>query len=262
MGKLKRHTGEQIIFKLGIRDRQDHAQWLSRRRGESAMMEETRFVSNYLHHKQYRYSVLWAVLVFVLCVLASMFYWSPYNSLGPLLVAKRDLIFTQHQYWRLFTTTFIHADLMHLLSNSFMFFIGSYFLCSHFGPLVFPLSAIIFGGVINAHTLYYSEPHVHLVGISGVIYFSWSFWLVMYFCIQQQMSVYKRLLNVFAVGFIILIPTSYNPATSYLAHAFGIFYGILFAIPYYWMYRKKFARYLKTKTVPVCDFEADTQDYR
>jgi hypothetical protein len=66
-----------------------------------------------------------------------------------------------------------------------------------------------------------------------------SFWLTLYIFLERRFPVGKRLLR--AVGFIlvVLIPTSFNPQTSYRTHAIGFAAGIVVAIPYFLVNRER-----------------------
>jgi len=71
------------------------------------------------------------------------------------------------------------------------------------------------------------------------------------------MKVFKRLMIVSGVGIIIFFPTTFSASTSYLAHLLGVLYGILFAVPYYWLRRRYFASFVRFKTVTFSDLERE-----
>lgn len=153
--------------------------------------------------------------------------------------ANADLVFNQKQYWRLFTTTLLHADLNHLAHNSF-FFIGlSYLLHSYFGFWVFPILSLTTGGLINLMTLHYYPPLVYLVGISGVIYFMASFWLTLYLLIERRQKIIKRFIHAMGISLIFFFPQVFSPETSYLAHGIGFLIGIPIGILYFFINFRK-----------------------
>ena len=88
---------------------------------------------------------------------------------------KPSKVFQQGEYWRLFTTTFVHADLEHLLSNSMMLFILTYFVTSFYGAIFGPLLSLVMSSVINYFVLKSYQTDIGLVGISGMIYYLWGF---------------------------------------------------------------------------------------
>ncbi|MES2857116.1 MAG: rhomboid family intramembrane serine protease, partial [Bdellovibrionota bacterium] len=99
--------------------------------------------------------------------------------------ASAERVFEKHEYWRLWTTIFVHSDLQHLLSNLFLFFILGFFLNGYFGVLVFPLAALALGGIANALSLMTYRPEIELVGASGVVYWMGGAWLVLYFFLSR-----------------------------------------------------------------------------
>jgi rhomboid protease GluP len=95
------------------------------------------------------------------------------------------------------------------------------------------------GGIINLICLYFYPPQVFLVGVSGVIYFMASFWLVLYLMIERRQTIKVRLLHAFAVSLIFLFPEAFQPETSYLAHGMGFLIGVPVGLFYYiWNHRK------------------------
>lgn len=153
--------------------------------------------------------------------------------------ANGYLVFEKHEYWRAFTTTLLHADLNHLAHNAFFFTGLAALLHNYFGFWVFPVLSIIAGGIINIICLYFYPPQVFLVGVSGVIYFMASFWLVLYLLIERRQTIKVRLLNAFAVSLIFLFPEAFQPETSYLAHGLGFLIGLPAGLFYYLWNRQK-----------------------
>lgn len=153
--------------------------------------------------------------------------------------ANGYLVFEKHEYWRAFTTTLLHADLNHLAHNAFFFTGLAALLNNYFGFWVFPVLSLFVGGVINLICLYFYPPQVTLVGVSGVIYFMASFWLVLYLFIERRQTVKVRILHAFAVSLIFLFPEAFQPETSYLAHGMGFLLGLPVGLFYYYWNRKK-----------------------
>lgn len=153
--------------------------------------------------------------------------------------ANGYLVFEKKEYWRAFTTTLLHADLNHLAHNAFFFTGLAALLHNYFGLWVFPVLSLIAGAIINLICLYFYPPMVTLVGVSGVIYFMASFWLVLYLFVEKRQSVKVRLLHAFAVSLIFLFPEAFQPQTSYLAHGVGFLLGLPLGIIYYYWNKKK-----------------------
>lgn len=147
-------------------------------------------------------------------------------------------VFQKKEYWRAFTTTLLHADLEHLAHNAFFFTGLAALLYNYFGFWIFPVVSLIAGGFINIICLYFYPPQVTLVGISGVIYFMASFWLVLYLLIEKRQTVKTRILHAVAVSLIFLFPEAFHPQTSYLAHGIGFLVGLPVGLAYYFWNRK------------------------
>lgn len=155
------------------------------------------------------------------------------------LSANGFQVFEKKEYWRAFTTTLLHADLNHLAHNAF-FFTGLATLLHHyFGFWVFPILSLFVGGLINLVALYFYPPQIVLVGVSGVIYFMASFWLVLYLKIERRQSLKVRFLHAFAVSLIFLFPEVFRPEVSYLAHGLGFLFGIPVGLIYYYWNQTK-----------------------
>lgn len=154
------------------------------------------------------------------------------------LSANGNLIFKEHQYWRLFTSFLVHADFSHLTNNAVVFTGLAVLLNHYFGWFVFPILSLLAGAIINYIALSFYPPQVYLVGISGVIYFMAAFWLVMYVGIERRLTVIRRLINSIGITLIFLFPDVFEQQTSYLAHALGFGLGIPAALMYFLFKRK------------------------
>lgn len=207
------------------------------------MEVERKFRRNYLTTRKFNYGKTMAFLFIGFCVVLSQFYWDKSFALSKLLSASQVLVFDKGEYWRLFTTSFIHGDLEHLLSNTLMLFILVYFVTSFYGALVSIVLSSLMGILINFITISQYGQDTTLVGASGLVYFLWGFWLVLYVCIEKQMSLIRRLVRVFGIFFILLIPTTYSPTTSYMAHYVGLVLGVLNGFLYYLMNHTKIVSY-------------------
>ena len=161
-----------------------------------------------------------------------------------LLHANGQLVFAQGQYWRAFTTTFVHADYKHLAHNS-VFFTGlAILLNNYFGNLIFPLVSLLMGGIINLIVLKFYPAHVYLVGISGVVYFMAAMWLTLYLMIERTISFKSRLIIALGLSLIFLAPeVVLREEVSYLAHGVGFGLGIPSALLFYYFNRSEILSY-------------------
>lgn len=181
-------------------------------------------------------ALLVAALSTLMLVVGSFIGWSHAD-----LAATKDAVFTHAEYWRLWTTIFVHADASHLASNSLLFFIFAFFLYGHFGFFVFPLAALLFGGVANALVLNGYAPDVRLVGASGVVYWCGGTWLVLYGFLSRQKNWKHRVLRTTGVGLLLFAPAeTFQPNISHETHLAGFALGCLFGWVLYLGNRKKF----------------------
>jgi rhomboid protease GluP len=179
------------------------------------------------------------------CIITSLFYWNESIELSKLLSANPQNVFKEKEYWRLFTTLFAHGGIEHLLSNSLMLFFLTYFVTSFYGYFIsIPLS-LTMGALVNLLVLLAFKQNTTLVGISGIIYYLWGLWFVLYLFIDETITFIRRLVKVFAIFFILLVPTSYSPTTSYLAHYIGFAVGVLTGLAIYPFFRNKLSHYKK-----------------
>ncbi len=169
-----------------------------------------------------------AVLLFVLFYIASVLF-SKY-PVGEQLWASGETVFTNHEYWRLITSVFTHSDLFHLLSNTFMFLIFGWLLRAYFGFFVFPVVSLLIGIITTLITIGLYEPHIRLVGASGMNYGMVALWLVFYLRYDIDRRIPVRIFRIVGFIMVMMLPTTLSPQTSYLAHALGFGIGITFGL--------------------------------
>ena len=174
-------------------------------------------------------------------VLASLMYWSDFFGARAWMAASGESVFNGHRYYQLWTSLFAHADAGHLASNSFLFFILSYFLYGYFGAWVSPVAAFVVSGMTNWFVLQGYDPDTTLVGASGVVYWMGGAWVVFYFAINRQKSLASRLIRALGVTLLIFMPAeAFKPSVSYAAHFYGFLAGAVFASAYFRLHRKSF----------------------
>ena len=194
---------------------------------------EKKFVRNYLSTTHFKGGKFVALLSLVLCLILSQFYWDQTSAISSLLAGNGENVFIKGEYWRLLTSLFIHGDIKHLLSNSLMLYFLMYFVASSYGKLT-AMSLFAFGGsLINAVCLSLYDSTTFLVGASGVVYLLWGFWFAVYLFVETQRPFLHRVIRVMGIFLILLVPTSYDPATSYLAHYSGFAIGAILGGIYY-----------------------------
>src|SRR6266404_6300352 len=92
-----------------------------------------------------RAAVIAAFLTLAL-LFGGLVYWSDKWNADSWMAASRLAVYGNHEWWRAWTTLFVHADAKHLLSNSLLFFILGSFLFGYFGWIAFPILAFAAGG--------------------------------------------------------------------------------------------------------------------
>ncbi len=158
-----------------------------------------------------------------------------------LMPASGEQVFEHREYWRLWTTLFAHADLAHLLSNGFLFYILGFFLYGYFGSALFPLAAFFWGGVTNYIVLKTSDPQMGLIGASGVVYWMGGAWLVLYYFLSRQKNQVQRWLRTLGVALLIFMPSeTFDPQISYRTHAIGFALGLAAGFWHYFRNRKRY----------------------
>ncbi len=178
----------------------------------------------------------------VLLMLFAVAQWNNFLGLAELWPLTRESVFVEHEYWRLWTTLFTHGDLGHLMANSLLFYILGYFLFGYFGGVVFPVAAILMGGIINMISIYSYPPEVSLIGASGVVSWMGGAWLVLYFNLNTQISRTARALRSLGVALVLFAPSeAFDPKISYRTHLIGFLLGAMCGWAYYHWRRSEFA---------------------
>ena len=172
--------------------------------------------------------ISWIVLAFILIV--SRANWDNYLGISQFLAAIPSKVFSDKEYWRVFSAVLIHADLQHFLSNGAALIVLGYLLYGWFGFLIYPLGAWLLAGLVNFLALLTYSPEVQLVGASGMVYLMAAFWLTNYVLIQRQITLTRRILRSSGVTLVTLFPTTFQPNVSYRTHAIGFVVGVVWAI--------------------------------
>ncbi|MEJ2111375.1 MAG: rhomboid family intramembrane serine protease [Acidobacteriota bacterium] len=194
----------------------------------------------YLSNKPAEGSALVAAASLLIMAGVSLLFWSNASGYASRLPANGERVLEQHQYWRLFTSILVHADLKHLLSNAVGIVGLGYLLYGYFGYRIYPLLIFGAGSVVTFLALLTYPPQTYLVGASGVVYLMAAFWLTMYVCLERRFSIGKRFLRAMGFLLIVLIPTGYTPEISYRTHAIGFGFGIVTAAIYFYFNKDRF----------------------
>jgi len=171
-------------------------------------------------------SMMPVVILLFLSFCASLWSWN--NASDFHLAATQELVFQKGQYWRLFTTLLVHADIAHLLANSGLFLIFGLFLRNYFGIWAFPGLSLVGGILTGALALLTYPPQVKLIGASGMVYFMVALWLPLFFRYADYLSWTHRWMRAIAFALVVLVPTQFEPQVSYRTHAIGFALGLFF----------------------------------
>jgi len=149
------------------------------------------------------------------------------HPLGQKLWVSGSAVFGSGEYWRVFTALFTHQDMVHLLSNAFMFIVFGWALKAYYGWMIFPLASLALGALTNYLTVLVYPQHIRLLGASGMVYAMAALWLVFY--ARHDVSHYPPVRLFRALGFVMvmLLPSTLEPNVSYLAHGIGFLAGLL-----------------------------------
>jgi rhomboid protease GluP len=195
---------------------------------------EFKVVSTWLDKKPSSSASALSALFTLILVIGSLIHFNNFWGLQDLLEASHNTVFKEHQFWRLWTTLFAHADPKHLLSNAFMFFVLGLFLIGYFSLFIFPITAFIFGGIINLIVLKNMPENTSLIGMSGVVFWMAGVWLALYFLIDTRRTIWQRFLRSAGVLLVLFMPSEvFTPNISYKSHFVGLVLGLMFGFVYY-----------------------------
>ena len=218
-----------------------------------SVMENLEFrIKSTLLSQKPREGSLWIALLSVMVLLfVSLLCWRD-PSLLNLLAASRHQVVGEQEYWRLLTTTAIHADLTHFLSNTILFAFFTFLLYGYFGFWVFPVAVLALGSLTHYLSLLTYPENTQLIGASGLVYLMAGFWLTSYVLVERSHPLKKRVLVAMGIALIVLVPSSLSPGVSYRTHAIGCGMGILAALGYF-QARKEQIRSLETFQIEEAD---------
>ncbi|MES2801225.1 MAG: rhomboid family intramembrane serine protease [Bdellovibrionota bacterium] len=200
-------------------------------------LEEPRIIANWYTRKVQPLAFMATGLMLILILGLCLIDW---NSSSLNLSASRDLVFSQKQYWRLWSALFAHADLGHLFGNLLLFVPFAFLLTGYFSVSLFPMLGFLFGGVINAITLLTMPMQTQLLGISGLVNWMGSLWLTLYFLIDRRSNLRKRFAVLVFSSLVLFAPQEYKEDVSYISHVIGYGLGILTGLIYYAVHRENF----------------------
>jgi rhomboid protease GluP len=143
-----------------------------------------------------------------------------------LLMAQINSSVLNGEVWRLLTSIFMHADLIHLLSNMYGLFAFGVTVESFFNKKEFLVAYFSSGIVGSIFTLILFPPGTLSIGASGAIFGL----MAISFVILARTD--KRVLLFGIIYIVFAIQTSFQPGIGTWAHIFGFLTGLLFGYLY------------------------------
>ena len=130
---------------------------------------------------------------------------------------------TEHlELWRLFTSMFLHSDLLHLISNIIGLLLFGTFIENYGSKKAYLIVYFLSGIIGNIMSLLLLPPNIISLGASGAIYGLIGATVLL---IILERNVAQLLLTlVYLIYFII---TSFSPQINYVSHIFGLITGFL-----------------------------------
>ena len=165
-------------------------------------------------------------------VLLYFFFSLAFEDLFYQLVQINSRIFVELEIWRLFTSMFLHGDVMHLFSNMIALLIFGTYVELTFSKYEFLLIYIISGLIGNIFSLYLLPLNVISLGASGAIFGLIGATLSLVIVERDTPLIILGLFYVFYFVF-----SSFSPEINYFAHIFGLLGG--FSIGFAFKRKKK-----------------------
>ncbi len=165
----------------------------------------------------------------LIIILLSIYNWLSNSTY--LLAVSFPRVIEDGEYWRVWTSLFIHSDFGHVASNLWLFGVFGYLLHAFWGAWVFPVISFSFiGGFTNLLTILWYGNATFIIGASGLVYGMIGLWLVTYCFFETRFSIATRIFRASGFTLIMLFPSTIAKNISYSAHSFGFIIGVLVGI--------------------------------
>ena len=139
-------------------------------------------------------------------------------------------VFSQGEAWRLFTATWMHADLSHLVTNAVFGFLFLGLAMGRYGPGVGLLAAGLAGVGGNLAGGWVHGPALHGLGASGVVMGALGLLAFPSLILPRRRATYFRKLvgGGLVAGMFIFVMIGVDPSTDVVAHLGGFVTGWMF----------------------------------
>ena len=143
-------------------------------------------------------------------------------------VQINDRILERLELWRLFTSMFLHSDILHLVSNIIGLLLFGTFIENLASKKAYLIIYFVSGIIGNIMSLFLLPPNVISLGASGAIY--GLIGATVMIIILERNTAQLIITFVYLIYFII---TSFSPQINYASHIFGLISG--FVLGYYFI---------------------------
>jgi len=147
-------------------------------------------------------------------------------------------IINNYEYWRLFTSMFLHSDLLHLFMNMFTLLLYGSLVEKFFKKYEYLIIYFFSGFLGNLFTLLLYPPYSLSVGASGAI-----FGLLGAAFVLVARSNERTVLVLAIIYLVYFMVASFQPGINAWAHLFGLIGGLLFGYLFSQKRRKVSATY-------------------
>ncbi|GAA0452545.1 rhomboid family intramembrane serine protease [Alkalibacillus silvisoli] len=141
-----------------------------------------------------------------------------------LLTGWNFAILVHDQYWRLFSSIFVHIQPMHLLFNTFSLILFGPALEAMLGRFKFILAYLGAGVIANIATLYLADLATSNVGASGAIFGLFGIYLYLLFMRPELIDANSR--QIIVVIVIVGLVLTFRPGINIYGHIFGLIGGL------------------------------------
>jgi membrane associated rhomboid family serine protease len=174
------------------------------------------------------------ITIFLISINALLYFFFSlaFEDLFYQLVQINSKIFVELEVWRLFTSMFLHGDVMHLFSNMIALLLFGTYIELNFSKFEFLLIYFISGLIGNMFSLYLLPFNVISLGASGAIFGLIGATLSLVIAERDTPLI---MLGLFYVFYFLI--SSFSPGINYFAHIFGLLGG--FSIGFAFKRKKK-----------------------
>ena len=103
----------------------------------------------YLSKGRHSYALEVSLFTVLVIIFFSNIQWENFFGIKINLEATSNEVFLNNKYWKAWTTTLIHGDITHLLSNISMLILWGFLSSTYYGPIFYPLVPFFMNGLLT-----------------------------------------------------------------------------------------------------------------